>query len=454
MAPYIHEVASCLEVVVRTGMGIAVFASVLEPREHLWRRLALIALACMAAAAALVFATNSLIGAGSLPLLSPAASAAAMLAAFSALLVACVFAVQWLFDCTPWTALFCCSAGYAIQNLFSGLAELVWICATGSPEVDPAEKAAFIGTYQCTVWITAIAGFAAAWLIARRMADRRGLEMVSDRTMLVMMAVVILMIIGFDILIKSLCATGIALPYAILLRLVHGMCCIFTIWMEYELLVNRHLEIERTTTERLIAERERQYQLSRENIDAINIKCHDLRHQIRQLAQGGAAVSHEALDDIAREVDVYDSAVHTGNEALYTILTEKCLLCQSESITLSVVADGAALSFMEAADIYSFFGNALDNAIEAVRKVDDPGRRSISLVVRKTAGAVSVHVENYFEGTLAHRKDGTIETSKADKSSHGFGIRSMELTAERYGGALSTKAEDGIFHVNALFPPE
>lgn len=72
-----------------------------------------------------------------------------------------------------------------------------------------------------------------------------------------------------------------------------------------------------------MAERERQYRLSRENIDAINIKCHGLRHQIRQLAGGGTAVASEALNDIAREADVYDSAVHTGSEALDTILMEE-----------------------------------------------------------------------------------------------------------------------------------
>ena len=52
-------------------------------------------------------------------------------------------------------------------------------------------------------------------------------------------------------------------------------------------------------------------------------------------------------------------------------------------------------------------------------------------------------------------------TSKGDSANHGFGVRSMQLTVERYGGTLATLAtlgtlatlaEDGRFHVNAIIP--
>lgn len=46
-------------------------------------------------------------------------------------------------------------------------------------------------------------------------------------------------------------------------------------------------------------------------------------------------------------------------------------------------------------------------------------------------------------------RDGLPVTSKGDSANHGFGVRSMQLTVERYGGTL---AEDGRFHVNAIIP--
>lgn len=77
------------------------------------------------------------------------------------------------------------------------------------------------------------------------------------------------------------------------------------------------------------------------------------------------------MDEIEKSVSLYDANVKTGNTVLDTILTEKSLLCYKKGIILSCVADGENIAFMEDADVYSLFGNALDNAIEAVLKLEE-----------------------------------------------------------------------------------
>ena len=165
--------------------------------------------------------------------------------------------------------------------------------------------------------------------------------------MLAMFIVVVFVIIGFDIVIKTLVWGGIRFSSLVLIRLVHSLICAFVLFAEYEILYARRMSDEKAETERVLAERERQYRLSRENIEAINIKCHDIRHQIRHYADAGEAIDKDALVSIAREVNVYDSVVETGNEALDTILTEKSLACSNEDIVLSCIADGAALEFRD-----------------------------------------------------------------------------------------------------------
>ena len=426
----------------RVIFGIGLFAVALEPREHFGRRLALAAILCIAALT-LLFCLE-----GMLPGISRTQAYAGEEVFFSALLVACSVAVTYLFDASIWTALFCCSAGYAIQNLASGVGEAAWLLMEGTGPEAARGREVPLGTFALITLVVTVATYAIAYLLITRRLSRRGLEQVSDRSMIAMMAVVMLMVIGFDLVIKSLCEMGIPVAHALMLRFVHGFICVFTVWMEYELLVNRKLAFEKDTTERVLAERERQYEQSRESIEAINIKCHDLRHQIRALADGGAVVDPAALADVAREVDVYDAAVHTGNEALDTILTEKSLVCQREGITLTCVADGSALDFMAPADIYALFGNALDNAVEAARGAS---RRSISVVVRRTMGVTSVSVENYYDlGAQPTFEDGLPQTTKADKANHGFGMRSMRAIAERYGGALVARAEDGTFSLDIM----
>ena len=70
-----------------------------------------------------------------------------------------------------------------------------------------------------------------------------------------------------------------------------------------------------------------------------------------------------------QEIRSYEAQNKTGNEVLDTILTSKSLYCQQHGITLTCVADGAALDFMDTMDLCSLFGNALDNAIEGTAKV-------------------------------------------------------------------------------------
>ena len=270
--------------------------------------------------------------------------------------------------------------------------------------------------------------------------------------MVVTAALVIAVNMVVDLVIKDISVPDYGLParYTVTLNWFYVALCVYLMYSSFEIIYTRRLQMNMAAIERLRASEARQYAMSRENIEAINIKCHDIRHQIRHLADGGTAVDRSVLSDIAREINVYDSVVETGNEALDTILTEKSLACSGEGIVLTVMADGSALDFMTPADVYALFGNALDNAIEAVRGVDDEERRTITLSVRRLKRMVAVSVENYYSGVTRFSDDGLPITSKRDRSNHGFGVRSMRAIAERYGGSLHAGVQDGVFYLNVL----
>ncbi len=363
---------------------------------------------------------------------------------FSALLAVYVGIVLYVYDVSPWQALFCATAGYTLQNLGSGLEVLLSIVLSHRASGTLPEPFQTIAQYGVPLAIC-VAGY---FLLARRI-DHNRLANVEDKSMLLMFAVVVFVIIGFDIIIKGLVWDGVKYTHLVLLRLVHPLLCVFVLFAEYEILYARRMSDEKDTTERLLAERERQYTLSRENIEAINIKCHDIRHQIRHLADKGEVVDKDVLADIAHEVNVYDSVVQTGNDALDTILTEKSLACSNEGIVLSCIADGSALDFMTPSDIYSLFGNALDNAIEATRKIGDPEHRTITLNVERRGKMCAMSVENYC-AEAPRFKDGLPLTTKRDRMNHGFGTRSMQCIVARNGGTLHMGARNGVFYLNAL----
>lgn len=105
---------------------------------------------------------------------------------------------------------------------------------------------------------------------------------------------------------------------------------------------------------------------------------------------------------------------------------------------------------MKDSDIYSLFGNLLDNAIEAVSALDD-GKRIIGLRVRAVGDLLSINAHNYYENKLT-LDNGIPETTKKDKQYHGFGLKSIQYVCDKYGGDLSINTQNNVFTVNILFP--
>lgn len=230
-------------------------------------------------------------------------------------------------------------------------------------------------------------------------------------------------------------------------------CCFLVLWtqaVQQKRLILRHeLEVQ----QQLWAQQKAQYELSAETVELINRKCHDLKYQIAALKHISDQTAREkSIQSLEQAVMIYDSVVKTGNDILDTVLTEKSLLCEARGITLTCVADGACLDFMDAVDIYTIFGNALDNAIESAGKLEDPEQRIITVTVFSKADMVFLQLENFCSSQLTYN-DGLPATSKEeDAGYHGFGLKSIRCTAEKYGGFLTIQNEDGIFLFRVTIP--
>lgn len=222
--------------------------------------------------------------------------------------------------------------------------------------------------------------------------------------------------------------------------------CVALLAVQFLILYVMQEKRDAVIAERLHEAEKKQYEAIKNNIDAVNIKFHDIRHRLREV-RGEDGKTY--LGDIDALISEYDTQVRTGNEALDTILTEKNYICERGKIKFSCLADGALLGGMEAGDLYSLFGNALDNATEYLSGMPEEKRILKVFVRRYGENFVSISVKNYYEGGPL---GGDPRTTKKDKAYHGFGIASMRLTAETYGGTLGLTAEGSTFCVNVLLP--
>ena len=194
------------------------------------------------------------------------------------------------------------------------------------------------------------------------------------------------------------------------------------------------------------------YRISEDSIALINQKYHDLKHHIHLLrAQVSTGEKLEYLDQMEREISAYETQNKTGNRVLDAILTAKSLQCQREGISLTCVAEGEALDFMRPMDVSALFGNALDNAMESVKKLSDREKRLIHLSVARQKGFLRIRVENCYEGEL-RLEAGMPASTKQDPRYHGFGLKSIQSTAAKYGGSMTIASKDGWFELRILFP--
>ena len=102
--------------------------------------------------------------------------------------------------------------------------------------------------------------------------------------------------------------------------------------------------------------------------------------------------------------------------------------------------------------MYSLFGNVIDNAIEAVVKVEDERKKNVNIIVKNVDSFISIRVDNYFAGNISFNKEGLPKTQKEDNGYHGFGIKSVKMITEKYGGDLSVFVDGEIFSLSILFP--
>lgn len=195
-----------------------------------------------------------------------------------------------------------------------------------------------------------------------------------------------------------------------------------------------------------------QYRMSRESIDMINRKYHDLKHMIIALrADTDPQSRNQRLDDMEADIRSYEAQNKTGNSILDTVLTGKSLYCQKHGIELSVVADGEIISFLDVMDICTIFGNALDNAIECELKIPEKEKRLIHLRLTGQKQFLLLQVENYCP-TKPEFQGGLPVTTKSDNANHGFGLKSIQYAAKKYCGTVTVEAQNDWFVLKVLIP--
>lgn len=138
----------------------------------------------------------------------------------------------------------------------------------------------------------------------------------------------------------------------------------------------------------------------------------------------------------------------TGNISFDTIVNYKAAVAQKNNIKVKLNTMIPYNMLMEDVDLYSLLGNLFDNAVEAVRKVQED-EREINLVAKMSGNNLYLEMENPYDGKL-RKKGETYLTTKENGKEHGLGLQIVENIVNRHNGQIIIEDEQNYFKVKVL----
>ena len=203
---------------------------------------------------------------------------------------------------------------------------------------------------------------------------------------------------------------------------------------------------EKEKLNELLIEERKHYEKDKEDREILNIKYHDIKHLLNN---ANSNMDKVVFKEIKNTLGLYESIYKTGSEAIDVILSKKSKYCSDNGIKFTCLVDGTQLSALSPYENYSLFENAIDNAIEAVSKCV-PEKKIISISQQTDEKETKLTFTNYFTGNIIFKKE--LPQSLKDPNFHGYGIKSIKMLAEKYGGSIQAKTQGDIFILIVKLP--
>ena len=222
---------------------------------------------------------------------------------------------------------------------------------------------------------------------------------------------------------------------------------------------NHLLEEQDKLLKTSIDEKNKSFQKSKEAESEIRRIHHDLNHHFNYLlsCEGLPKEAEDYINKLKGQNNVVEKFFDTGNALVDIILEELKSKAQAAGIKLEVIGGFDEPLGIEPADLSVILGNLTNNALKGANKVrdnykkiivnfyqgpnEDNGRMEFYLKVQNNADTNSLNI-----------KDGKLETTKEDKSSHGIGLKSVKKIVQSYGGTMNIDIKPERFIVELHIP--
>jgi len=196
-----------------------------------------------------------------------------------------------------------------------------------------------------------------------------------------------------------------------------------------------------------------QCQLMQESVENVKSIKHDINAHLVTLKEFsiGSKAATDYLSSLIEDVRLDEIYSQTGNIAFDSVINYKLRTATQDNVELDISTFIPPLLNVEAVDVVTILGNLLDNALDAVSKVDN---RKINLSIRYDKNSLLIHIDNSFDGIVEYADGadsaGSSILSRKAGDDHGHGLKNIRKSVEKYNGHVEITHDDHVFSVGIL----
>lgn len=189
------------------------------------------------------------------------------------------------------------------------------------------------------------------------------------------------------------------------------------------------------------------------------ILIHDIKKHLQSIEALNEKQEYDKIRSYIRQLTIssglQETSIVCDHRLLNAILCRYSRECQEKQIAFHADIRSGSLDFLADNHVTSLFCNLLDNAIEAAHGIPD-SYIELSCSIREKTPFTVITVINSCKGDPFQTNDSShkalmrqnLQTNKKNKSSHGFGLKSIRRTVNYYNGDIQMyyHADSNSFH--------
>ena len=195
---------------------------------------------------------------------------------------------------------------------------------------------------------------------------------------------------------------------------------------------------------------EYQVQMMKSTLENMRVLRHDLNNKLSPLyGMATSGKSEELVAQIVELTSIYCASKEyskSGSSTVDSIINFKLQQAEAENITITtdiLIPNELSIPIF---DIAVILGNIIDNALEAVIKVEE---RWIDIKMKYSKGRLIIKINNSYDGIVYKSSDHFL-SRKEDMANHGMGLKSVQSVLQKYDGAIQITHDERKFKAKLL----